>query len=133
MENWTKGVNSSINTGDLDLGGAWGKEGRIHKIEICTVRSLTIYINKLRGSCEADAVAAVPDYDKNEIASNLSVASPSPCPMTRNPARFGVDDRQAHPLDDGIEGVDFLMIDSGEEGCRRFLEGVRITVSAEEK
>jgi hypothetical protein len=67
--------NSSINTVEegWPLKGAWGKEGRIHKIEICTVRSLTIYINKLRGSCEADAVAAVPDYDKNYIASNLSV------------------------------------------------------------
>ena len=62
-----------------------------------------------------------------------SVASPSLCPMTRNPARFGVDDQQAHPLDNSIEGVDFLMIDSGEEGCRGFVEGVRITVPAEEK
>ena len=62
-----------------------------------------------------------------------SVASPSLCPMTRNPARFGVDDRQAHPLDDGVEGVDFLMIDSGEEGCLGFVEGVRITSLAEVK
>ena len=53
--------------------------------------------------------------------------------MTRNPARFGVDDRQAHLLDDGVEGVDFLLLDGGEEGCRGFVEGVHVTVLAEKK